>query len=193
MDTDTEVTKRCPHCGEVKPLAAYAKRAAPRTDYQSWCKGCTSANTRRWVSENRDRAASYTQKWYRANREYAAEYSRRWGKEHKDARRLTRKAWDNANRARVRTHCRERRARLLGARGRATPEQVSNRWAMWGDMCYVCGEPATDTDHVIPLSRGGTNWPANLRPICKHCNSAKWMHDWRPYVLGDKREDARTL
>jgi 5-methylcytosine-specific restriction endonuclease McrA len=26
---------------------------------------------------------------------------------------------------------------------------------------------------VIPLSVGGTNWPANLRPACRSCNSAK--------------------
>ncbi len=26
---------------------------------------------------------------------------------------------------------------------------------------------------MIPLSRGGTNWPANLRPACDRCNRKK--------------------
>jgi 5-methylcytosine-specific restriction endonuclease McrA len=44
---------------------------------------------------------------------------------------------------------------------------------MWGNKCWVCGEKATATDHVKSLFRGGSHWPANLRPICKPCNSKK--------------------
>lgn len=44
---------------------------------------------------------------------------------------------------------------------------------MFGFRCYVCGGPWEQDDHVIPLSRGGTNWPANLRPICKLHNLMK--------------------
>jgi 5-methylcytosine-specific restriction endonuclease McrA len=28
---------------------------------------------------------------------------------------------------------------------------------------------------VIPLSKGGTGWPANLVPACKSCNLSKAM------------------
>jgi len=28
-------------------------------------------------------------------------------------------------------------------------------------------------DHVIPVARGGSNWPANLVPACNSCNSKK--------------------
>lgn len=37
----------------------------------------------------------------------------------------------------------------------------------------MCGDAATQTDHVKPLARGGLNVPANLRPICGPCNRAK--------------------
>ena len=34
--------------------------------------------------------------------------------------------------------------------------------------CAVCGRPATEVDHVIPLDRGGDPWdPSNLQPICR--------------------------
>lgn len=39
--------------------------------------------------------------------------------------------------------------------------------------CYVCGQPADQADHVVPVSKGGTDDPSNLRPICWPCNRAK--------------------
>lgn len=37
--------------------------------------------------------------------------------------------------------------------------------------CWLCGQAGADTlDHVLPLSCGGTNDPANLRPAHKACN-----------------------
>ena len=37
----------------------------------------------------------------------------------------------------------------------------------------MCGTEATAIDHVKPIARGGSNWPANLRPACTPCNSRK--------------------
>lgn len=75
------------------------------------------------------------------------------------------------------------RARRQGAQGAATPEQVTARWEIFGNLCYLCKKPATATDHVIPIARGGTNWPANLRPICKPCNCRKHARTLTEYIL----------
>ena len=41
-------------------------------------------------------------------------------------------------------------------------------------ICHLCGIPGADSlDHVIPLSRGGTNEMSNLRPAHLACNIAK--------------------
>jgi 5-methylcytosine-specific restriction endonuclease McrA len=48
--------------------------------------------------------------------------------------------------------------------------------------CWICGAPATEVDHVVPLATGGTDHPANLRPACRHCNrsrGAKSVETWR--------------
>lgn len=37
--------------------------------------------------------------------------------------------------------------------------------------CVVCGAPATEVDHVLPLAEGGTNEWSNLRSMCKSHHS----------------------
>jgi 5-methylcytosine-specific restriction endonuclease McrA len=70
-----------------------------------------------------------------------------------------------------------RRARKRNAKGQCSLSQWESRKAMWGGKCWLkladCKIEGTTIDHVIPLSKGGTNWPANLRPACKSCNSRK--------------------
>lgn len=46
------------------------------------------------------------------------------------------------------------------------------------DVCYICGRPGADAvDHVVPISRGGSDDPSNLKPahhdIAPHCNRRK--------------------
>ncbi|MFG1833848.1 HNH endonuclease [Micromonospora chersina] len=46
----------------------------------------------------------------------------------------------------------------------------------------MCGAEGDVLDHVKPLAKGGSGWPANLRPACNPCNlrkSARW-----PYPTG---------
>jgi 5-methylcytosine-specific restriction endonuclease McrA len=67
-----------------------------------------------------------------------------------------------------------RRARLKNASGLCTVEQWESRLAFYGWKCYYCGSNTNITiDHRIPISRGGSNWPANLVPACLGCNSSK--------------------
>ena len=73
----------------------------------------------------------------------------------------------------MRVYAAARRARERGAQGVATPAAVAARIAYYGGRCYLCGAPYQEIDHVIPLARGGSHWPANLRPACRSCNRRK--------------------
>jgi 5-methylcytosine-specific restriction endonuclease McrA len=56
------------------------------------------------------------------------------------------------------------------------------KWRNAGARCVYCPALATTTDHLIPLSRGGTNYEGNLAPCCKRCNSSKsdlLTSEWR--------------
>ncbi|MFF4652396.1 HNH endonuclease [Streptomyces sp. NPDC001380] len=41
-------------------------------------------------------------------------------------------------------------------------------------LCSLCNlRPAGTADHIVPLSRGGTNNLSNLRPACGPCNYSR--------------------
>jgi 5-methylcytosine-specific restriction endonuclease McrA len=43
-------------------------------------------------------------------------------------------------------------------------------------------EQSYHIDHMIPLSRGGSNWPSNLQLLCPRCNLSKHAmtdEEWR--------------
>lgn len=105
---------------------------------------------------------------------------------HRERRLAENKRWRQENskhRAQMfKIYSQQRRARVLGAPGSCSREQLTARWDYFGGRCWMCGCEATAIDHVIPLARGGSNWPANLRPACRSCNSAKGARSWRLYT-----------
>ncbi|MBV9535751.1 MAG: HNH endonuclease [Solirubrobacterales bacterium] len=42
-----------------------------------------------------------------------------------------------------------------------------------GHTCQLCGAPATDVDHVVPLAAGGDDHPSNLASLCRSCHRRK--------------------
>ena len=64
--------------------------------------------------------------------------------------------------------CRLRRPR--GRRWQAIRRQV---FARYGRTCHVCGAPAVDVDHLLPIADGGGDELSNLRPACARCNRGR--------------------
>ena len=96
------------------------------------------------------------------------------------------------------TRCRERvkswrrQARLAGAVGSFDGFEWRAQLKRYGNACAYCHQRGTlQLEHVIPLSRGGTNRIANVVPACGPCNVEKgtltayeWMVTSRPRVAG---------
>lgn len=67
------------------------------------------------------------------------------------------------------------RAAKMGAKGTFTYEEWMILRQHFGDVCGRCKTPMVRPviDHVIPLSRSGTNYIENIQTLCKDCNSGK--------------------
>ena len=199
--------KRCSKCGKVKPIAEFAKETASPDGLKRWCKTCVKAyNTENrekiaiqrkiWRDAHKDEITAYRRIYREEHREEIATYLKMYQDKHREEIAARQKVYQEGHREEIATYNKmyrdkhqeqfrmysaQRRVLKAGASGHATIEQIQARWNYYGNKCYICGKDAEATDHVKPLSKGGCNWSANLRPICKCCNSVKsgrWPYDF---------------
>jgi 5-methylcytosine-specific restriction endonuclease McrA len=132
-------------------------------------------------------AAAAKQRRYRqANKEIVADRKRVYRELNPDheANRARVKAWRIANPDAYIAQLHLRRSRKLGADGSYGPEDVQRMLHAQHGLCNGCAcdiRLKYTVDHMMPLSRGGSNWPSNLQLLCKRCNSSKnnrTMAEW---------------
>jgi 5-methylcytosine-specific restriction endonuclease McrA len=69
--------------------------------------------------------------------------------------------------------------------GEYTPQEWFELKKKYNYSCLCCGRREPDikltADHVVPLSRGGSNTIENIQPLCITCNKMKYikMTDYR--------------
>lgn len=64
-------------------------------------------------------------------------------------------------------------AKRLRRLGRSNPETRVYVGVLATDPCSYCGGPAGQTDHIVPLSKGGENHWTNYTAACGPCNARK--------------------
>lgn len=66
------------------------------------------------------------------------------------------------------------RARKFKAEGSHTPEEWRAMVEACGSRCAKCNEVRKMTrDHIVPLTKGGTDYISNIQPLCRPCNTRK--------------------
>lgn len=117
--------------------------------------GYSSRIGRLWRARNQGSLAAYRL----ANVAKIAAYFKEWATKNPDKRSVYKHA---------------RRARENAANGSHTAAEWRTILARHKSKCVTCGAKGKMTkDHIIPLSRGGTNFVYNLQPMCLGCNIRK--------------------
>jgi len=135
----------CTKCNQVLPISHFGiTTKRGYLTYQSRCKVCITKEQRIRVSKNRE--------LYNAR-------SRAYSKAHPEA-------------MRARNH--KRRAMLRNAEGNFTVQEWISTCDKYNNKCAICGcNKKMTVDHIIPLTKGGSNYINNIQPLCHSCNARK--------------------
>lgn len=143
-----------------------------------------AASGRRWRENNRERVLAKVKQWAINNKEKVNESNRRWAKNNPEKVTDRRRRWQRSNPDKVAVHQHRRRVARANAAGSFTAAEWKALVEHYDHKCLCCGRSdiPMHVDHVIPLSKGGSNNIDNLQPLCKSCNSRKRDKtiDYRP-------------
>lgn len=199
-------SKTCTKCGTAYPATTEFFRKAPRNRFgvSSWCKSCESyyhkernkdpevrRKKREWdrahakprqprVCASAEEVAASKKAWKHANREKVLAANRSY---YQRKGRVTAQLYRKSNPEKIRAHSRNRHARKKQAEGTHTAADVQLKFQQQQGKCYWCSKKLDPVDyhadHIIALSKGGSNGPENLCCACPTCNLQK--HNKAPW------------
>lgn len=153
-------SRECSKCGKVKPLEDFSRDKRGRWGRSSQCKACRK---------------QYDHELHQKNKKKDNERASEWRKRNVERVQLTKRHWKQTHPEKIRIENAKRRALKANAEGSYDETEWLELCAKYGNKCLRCGrtDRKLTPDHVIPLSKGGTNWIWNIQPLCFFCNSGK--------------------
>lgn len=152
-------------------------------DYYQQNKEQHAVHVRNWMQANRERINELGRKRYYADHEKTKEMIRRKYQRNAEKLRIKQSIYKRNNPLLHRIREAVRRARANNSGGRFTKAEALQRFEQQGGRCYYCGciLEVYHLDHVVPLSRGGSNDISNIVCACVSCNlskRAKLISEW---------------
>jgi 5-methylcytosine-specific restriction endonuclease McrA len=147
----------------------------------------------RWARERRAKDPTghraEVKRWKERNPQKDAENMRKW-KASKDPQyhRDAHKRWREANIEYFRAYSALKMRIRRGLRGRNggtyTLDDVQAMRDRQHGLCAACQrpEPKLQVDHIVPITKGGTNDPENLQLLCGACNKSKGNKDFTEWA-----------
>jgi 5-methylcytosine-specific restriction endonuclease McrA len=131
---------------------------------------------KKWRDANPEKCRSKAKKWRAENTARAALREKRWCAENPEKVRATKERWHAANPGKFRLYKNRRRARKRAAGGSHTVEQIADLFKKQNGKCVGCIcsiKHGYHVDHIIALSKGGSNDISNIQLLCALCNKRK--------------------
>lgn len=132
-----------------------------------------------WYKKNKRRKMEMVKTYHQVLgvEEHLALKQREYYQRTKAQKRIYRRTWDREHRERARFLAGRKEARRRGSIGNHTFEEWEGLKRKYNYTCPSCGKSEPDIklteDHIIPISRGGSNYINNIQPLCAGCNSSK--------------------
>jgi len=175
--------KQYSKCKELYKEDQFYKDRSQKDGLQNWCKNCSSKNHSKHYKENTEDRLEYGYRWNQNHVASRAQYYQNHIKNH----RAQMIEWRRNNSLKCRIYSHKRRAKLSGSGGSHTDQDIIQLYAEQEGKCKYCNcsiEDYYEVDHIVPVSKGGTDNPDNLTLACKKCNRSKFnktVEEWSKF------------
>jgi len=157
---------------------------------------------KKWRKKNKEHCRKYHYKWKKRNPQKVKEYNERTYKrlkllykknrEYKLLQIKKSKEWAKKNPLKANFRSNRYKAKKRGAIGFYTLKEWEELKKAYKYTCLCCEkkepEIKLEADHIIPLSKGGTNYIWNIQPLCRSCNASKSTLEINYKILQRKPE-----
>jgi hypothetical protein len=183
--------KVCCKCGETKPIGDYTVDDRYVDGRYPWCFDCRRA----WRSGRKEHQRDLEREWAAKNPDRVRELGRQFYARHKDRIAPKRRAYDRQRyhtdlafrqRKNAQTAIKNRRRRAM-LYGIETQHHTEKEWQAlcerYDHRCLRCDQQVLlSRDHIVPVTKGGSDTIDNIQPLCRSCNSWKNARtiDYRP-------------
>jgi 5-methylcytosine-specific restriction endonuclease McrA len=130
----------------------------------------------RYYRKNRERILSYLNGYREENKKLISAAGRIYREKNLDKIRARMKEYYQNNKEIYYAAVHRRKARLANCEGSFTYDDVRALLIAQEFKCVYCKADIIKkytVDHIMPISKGGSNWPSNLQMLCKSCNCKK--------------------
>lgn len=194
----------CKTCGNVYPelVDYFHKSNRHRGGIMIECKHCDNAKRvaytainpdlhrarrQRYENKHPERIKDSKDRYYKDNREIVIDKASKRQKDDPEWARARNSKSKKRHPERRRAEGRKRRALLYSAEGYHTDNDEFEIGYSQGWKCYWCGRDCKEkhhADHLVPLSRGGSDWAYNIVIACVFCNCSRnnrILYEWKRF------------
>jgi hypothetical protein len=140
---------------------------------------------KQYNKEHREGILKYSKQYSKEHKEEIAERMKRYNEEHKEERQHSRKQYRKTPHGKmvVRVHNHRRRALKRNLGGSHTAQELKDQMNRQKSKCFYCKKKINKNDkwhadHIVPLSKGGTDNIENIVIACPTCNLRKHANLW---------------
>jgi 5-methylcytosine-specific restriction endonuclease McrA len=167
------------------------------TSCQKYCKKCNAYTERYTVGTCKICVRAKNNAWAARNRETLNAKCRQWNADNADSKRATNAKYRSANKGLINERRKVKRlldpslernksAKRRAAKGILPKDIVKRLLVLQQWKCRCCGESLESgyhLDHIIPLSRGGTNSKENVQLLLPKCNQQKYTLTMEEFLI----------
>lgn len=160
--------------------ASKGRHTEKRKEYRAANREAIRLKAREKYKENAEKNREISAERRKTKRAEIAAYNKQWRLDNIETERAIKRAWRKANPEKNRAIHAARRAVKIAAEGRHTGDDLKAIFAAQKGKCAYCRasvKAGYQVDHIVALSKGGSNWPSNLQLTCGSCNSRKHNKD----------------